>query len=235
MVGHNEGTPYSEQHLLDNFFQDGQGNYSITAQDMRDFVASSRYFQPLGWEFRFDSARTIGSPIALVDGVGQKVTFTNNPGEDLRYPSTFPEIWDGNPPAFGKTGDEKLDISGFENGFGLIRLSCLGSYTGGTVPHIDIHIDVGANPRLGGSIPGTGHPGTASDGSASNIIYNGSHAFAKGAGTTQAFNWIIPLFGGSDFVANGGQFIIESHEANASVWQFTLTAGAIMVPGPSGI
>lgn len=205
----------TETDLKNNIFPDNQAVGSITAQDMRDFVASTRYLQPLGWEFRFDSQYSMGSPLSLVDGVKQKITFTDNPGEDLRYPSTFPELWDN--------VAQKLNITGFENGFGIIRMSCLGSYTGGTVPHIDIHVDVGSDPLV-----------PAGGGTSSNVIYNGTHPFAKGAGTTQAFNWIIPLFGGSDFATNGAHFMIESHEANADVWQFTLTAGAILVPSPAG-
>jgi len=209
----------TESDLLTNVFQDGQPANSISAQDMRDFIVSARYLQPLGWEFRFDgqygASGSPGGPLTLTAETPTKVTFTDNPGEDLRYPSTFPELWDNT--------EQKMVIPTFLNGFGIIRLSCLGSYTGGTIPHIDIHVDIGSDPIA-----------PAGGGTASNIIFNGSHPFAKGSGTTQSFNWIIPLFGGPDFVANGAHFIIESHEANAQVWQFTLTAGAIMVPNPAG-
>lgn len=219
MTSHDEGTPRTEAHLLENVFQDGQGNNSITAQDMRDFVASTRFLQPLGWEFRFDSqyddSNLPTSALNLVDSNPVKVTFTANIGEDLRYPSTFPELWD--------TDDDKLVISGFGNGFGIIRLSCFGSYTGGTVPHLDLFVDVGSDPIA-----------PAGTGTASNVIYTDAAVFAKGAGIPQSFNWIIPLFGGSDFVTNGAHFIIQSHVADAVVWQFTLTAGAIMVPNPAG-
>lgn len=40
MASHNEGIPRTELDLLTTFFQDGQANNSITAQDMRDFVKS---------------------------------------------------------------------------------------------------------------------------------------------------------------------------------------------------
>ena len=213
--GPTSGTPKTEVDLLTNTFQDGQANNAITSQDMRDFVATTRYLQPLGWEFRFDSQYTIGSPNTLLDNVYEKVTFTANPGEDLRYPSTFPVIWDN--------ANQKLDISGFLNGFGLIRLSCFGSYSGGTVPHIDLLIDVGSDPLA-----------PAGGGTASNVIYTDSAVFAKGAGLAQSFNWIIPLFGGSDFVANGAQFLIKAHTADVDVWAFTLTAGAISVANPAG-
>ncbi len=209
----------TELDLLDNLFQDGQPANSISAQDVRDLVVSARYLQPLGWEFRFDSqygaSGSPGGPRTLLDGIPNKVTFTSFPGEDLRYPSTFPEIWDDT--------DQKLDIASFSQGFGIIRLSFFGSYVGGTVPHIDFQVDVGSDPIA-----------PAGGGTASNIIYTDSPNFAKSAGDTQAFNFIMPLFGGSDFVANGAQFIITADNADVTVWNFTLTAGAILVPNPAG-
>ena len=75
--GPTSGTPRTEADLLTNFFQAGQANNAITSQDMRDLIASVRYLQPLGWEFRFDSGNTIGSPLALADGVDNKITFGN--------------------------------------------------------------------------------------------------------------------------------------------------------------
>lgn len=215
----------TEADLLNNIFPDNQAPGSITAQDMRDLVASTRYLQPLGWEFRFDSQYTSGSPRALVDSTPEKVTFTDNPGEDLRYPSTFPDLWDG--------VNQKMALnSSFSNGFGIVRLSCLGSYTGGTVPHVDLWMDVGSDPIVGGTLPND--PGTPSTGTASNVIYTSSLPFAKGAGEVMAFNWIIPLFAGSDFVTNGAQFIVQAHEANCNAWQFTMTSGAILIPNPAG-
>jgi hypothetical protein len=220
MPQHNTGTPRTEADLLTNLFQDGQANNSITAQDMRDFVASTRYLQPLGWEFRFDSFYTSGSPLALTDiggaGTPEKITFSNNPGEDLRYPSTFPEIWN--------TVTDRLDISGFANGFGIIRVSCIASSPTASATHIEMLMDVGSDPI--GPPPDTG--------TSSNLIYEDTRLFAKGNNVPQAFNWIVPLFGGSDFVANGGRLLLQSHGGDASAWQLTLTAGAILVPNPAG-
>ena len=188
---------------------------SITAQDMRDLIASVRYLQPIGWQFRFDSQFTSGSPLTLVDGVPQGVTFTDNPGEDLRYPSTFPELWDN--------VNQKLDIANFANGFGIIRFSLTGQYTGGTVPHLDFQIDTGSDPIA-----------PAGGGTASNIIYQDSAVFAKGSGALQWFNFVVPLFGGADFVTNGAKFILTASSNNIDVWSFALTAGAILVPNPAG-
>jgi len=208
----------TESDLKNNIFPDNQAVGSITAQDMRDLVASTRYLQPLGWEFKFDSdfedpnPPVSGTPLTLLADTPTKVTFSANPGEDLRYPSTFPEIWNNT--------TQKLEIPTFLNGFGIIRLSCWAEYSG-SQPHVDFTIDVGSDPELLG-------------GSDSNVIYDGASIFAKGSGVPQAHNWVVPLFGGSDFVTNGATFIITSHGGASTAWQFTLTAGAIMVPNPAG-
>lgn len=215
--GPTSGTPRTEADLLTNFFQEGQANNSITSQDMRDLITSARFLQPLGWEFRFDSQYTTSNRLTLnsTGPVRQKMTFTAFPGEDLRYPSTFPEIWND--------AGQKIDISTFLNGFGIIRLSLCGEYTGGTIPHLEIDIDVGDDPLA-----------PAGTGTATNIIYTDTQTFAKAAGDIQAFNFIVPLFGGNDFVKNGGQVLIAAHNADVEVWQFTITAGAILVVNPAG-
>jgi len=209
----------TEADLKNNIFPDNQAVGSITAQDMRDLVASTRYLQPLGWEFRFDSQfhtgnrHTVSNWATVADN--EKITFSANPGEDLRYPSNFPEIWDD--------VNEKLVIPTFLNGFGIVRISTLAQYAGGTTPHLELQIDVGSDPIA-----------PAGGGTASNIIYRDTQTFARASGDPQAFNWIIPLFGGGDFVANGAHFIISAHDADVDIWDHTITAGAIMVPNPAG-
>lgn len=208
----------TEADLKNNIFPDNQAVGSITAQDMRDLVASTRYLQPLGWQFRFDSQYHTGNRQTLDSGlpvVPAKITFTDNVGEDLRYPSNFPEVWDST--------NQKLVIPTFLNGFGIVRLSLFAEYSGGTTPHIEVQIDVGSDPIA-----------PAGGGTASNIIYTDTQTFARASGDPQSFNWIIPLFGGGDFVANGAHFIISAHAADVDIWQSTITAGAIMVPNPAG-
>lgn len=208
----------TEADLL-NIFADNQAEGSITAQDMRDLISSTRYLQPLGWEFRFDSQFTTSNRHTIsswvTDADNEKITFTNNPGEDLRYPSTFPELWDNT--------DQKMTISTFLNGFGIVRLSTLGEYTGGTVPHLELIVDIGSDPLA-----------PAGTGTSTNIIYRDTQTFARASGEEQSFNWIIPLFGGPDFVANGAHFIIQAHDADVDIWQHTITVGAILVPNPAG-
>jgi len=217
MTAHNEGTPQKESHLLDNVFQDGQGNNSITAQDMRDFVASTRYLQPIGWEFILDDGQ---GDMTLVDGTPQQLKIYSYAPEELRYPSTFPDIWD-------KTEHKIAPLA--LNAFGIIRLSFSGVFTGGTAPHIDIWLDVGSNP-----IPPVGTGILGDYGSGSNVIYTDSPNFAKAQSDPQAFNFVVPLFSGADFQTNGGNFIIQSHLADIDISGITLTSAAIFVPNPAG-
>ena len=206
----------TEADLLNNIFPDNQAAGSITAQDMRDLIKSTRYLQPLGWQFRFDSQYTAGSPLAISNGSAAKITFTDNPGEDLRYPSTFAEIWDN-------TTQKMVLPATFLNGFGIVRLSFLASASNAASTHLDVWIDIGANPVVG-------------DGpeNAVNQIYYDSPNFSKGNDTTQAFNFVVPLFAGQDFIDNGAQFAIKADGSDVNVWQFTITAGAIMIPNPAG-
>lgn len=201
--------------LLNITFRDNQADGSITASDMRDLIASVPYLTALGWEFRFDGQFTAGSPMTLADGVPQKITFTAQPGQDMRYPSTFPEIWDN--------ANQKISIPTFLNGFGIIRLAFRANYAGGgQVPYINLTIDIGTDP-----LPPAGA------GTASNIIYESSQPFAKTSGV-QAFNFVVPLFGGTDFVTNGGQVIVESVGNTVDIYEIAITAGATFVPNPAG-
>lgn len=213
----------TEADLLNNIFPDNQAEGSITAQDLRDLTASARFLQPLGWEFRFDSEYTTSNRRTLVDDTDVQLTFTDFPNEDLRYPSTFPEIWAGDIPVPPQTLPQRLSIPTFINSFGVIRVSFFGEYTGNPnpLPHLDFIIDVGDDP-------------VALGGSTSNVIYSATKTFAKSADDPQGFNFIVPLFGGNDFVANGAAFIVKAHEANVDIWDLTLTAAAIMVTNPAG-
>ena len=204
-------TSRTEADLTNNIFPDNQAAGSITAQDIRDLVVSvpEWIITTGGWEFTFDDGT---GDTTLLDGVAQQLTINSNPGEELRYPPNFAGIWDG--------VDNKLHTA-LLNGAGLLRLSMIGTFTGGTAPHLDLKLDVGSDPiaPVGG-------------GTASNIIYTDSPNFAKSTGDPQAFNFIIPLFVGADFAANGWYFIINSHGNDVDISQITLTGIRLFNPAP---
>ena len=188
-------TSKSKVQLQDTVFQDSQLPGSITASDMRDFVESVPAWMLAagGWEFVYDTTTTFTATADtnLVLPLVPDVTQT------ARYPSNF-QTWDS---ANNKILPPNL------NDAGMIRLSFQAEYTGGQVPHIDVHLDVGTVPlNLAAS------------------IYDGSQVFAKGADTPQWFNFIVPLFAGQSFIDNGGTFIVHSHGANSTITNIALSS-----------
>jgi len=200
----------TEADLLNNVFQDGQAPGSITAQDMRDLIVSAQATLPLGWEFLFDNDYTSGSPLTLSDGVGTKLTINSNPAEELRYPADFPGAWDDI--------NNRL-LPALLNGFGIIRISFTAVYVGGTAPHLDFKLDVGSDPVDLGGVD-------------SNVIYIDSANFAKASGTAQSFNFIMPLFVGTDFSNNGGTFILTADGDDIDIYDIAMTAARIFSPLP---
>jgi len=216
MATHNTGDPKTKADLLTNYFQDGQANNSITASDMRDSIESTSNWirNSGGWEFLFDvDYPNNATPLTAPNGVPTKITITSNPGEELRYPPGFPGAWDDD--------NNKLKPA-LLNGFGIIRLSMVGQYSGGTAPHFELQLDVGSDPIA-----------PAGTGTASNIIFTETHVFAKSQNDSQHFNSVMPLFVGSDFSTNGGHFIITATAADVRLFQITMTAARIFAPDPS--
>lgn len=200
MAEHNTGTPRTESDLLTNSFQDGQGNNSISSQDMRDLVVSTKYLNTDGWDFHFDDEYTLASKRSIAAGVRTKVTINGNLA-NLGHPpiegNGHQHFWDDI--------NNKIIPNGLNN-FGMVRLAMTGWSDGAGTNHFDVELDVSA-----GSFP---------------IIYRQTAEFVKGASTIQHFNFVIPLFSGPDFQANGGEFYITPL-ADASFWEFAITAAAV--------
>lgn len=109
----------------------------------------------------------------------------------------------GHPTAnlFWNTTTNKLIPSAI-NDFGFVRLACHANSPVAATNHFTLELDVG------GTYP---------------IIYEGTAQIVKGVGVPQAFNFVIPLFAGTDFLANGGEFYITP-ESDAEFWDFALTS-----------
>ena len=216
MSEHNTGTPRTSTDLLTNFFQDGQANNSITAQDMRDAVSSIPHISVQGWQFFFDvDAVDIGSAKNITENIRTQVEIAPFVSEDLLYPP-------GSPLAWNSVLDE--DSSGIVNrinpqilnGFGLIRLS-FACWQDSISTTFDLEFDVSA-------------AGT------DNTIYTSTEVFAKGTGSAnlQHFNFVIPVFLGSDFSINGGRFYITPNGGDINCFQITLTLTQTFAPNPAG-
>lgn len=197
----------TENDLLTNLFQDGQAPNSITAQDVRDLIVSTKFLGMSGmsWEFIYDNDYTAGSPLLIEDGNRVQITISSNPAEELRYPATAPSCWVGN----------RLQPQAL-NGFGFIRLSFLAWPSSFLSARFRVSFDISAS------------------GSA-NTIYEQTSVFAIGAGSnnTEAFNYIIPVFCGPDFVANGGRFYIEPTNTDINLFRTTLTMFQAFLPNPA--
>lgn len=111
--------------------------------------------------------------------------------------------------SFWNTTTNKLIPNGVNN-FGMVRLAFTGQSTAASVNRFEVELDAG------GAFP---------------IIYQQTGVFAKGAGNPQNFNFIIPLFSGADFQANGGTFYITPL-ADATFWTFALTSVQIYGAAP---
>lgn len=195
-------TTRTEDDLLENIFQDGQPNDSITAGDMRDLVVSTKYLNGHGWDFHLDGEYTIGSPRTILAGVRTHITI-DGAFEDTGHPViTHPgHFWDVTlnkiiPPAI--------------NDFGLVRVAFTGLSVSSQTNRFEVELDVG---------------GTAG------IIFRETGVFAKGAGVAQSFNFTMPLFAGADFLANGG-IIYVTPLSEVELWEHAITSVRIYMARP---
>lgn len=184
---------------LQTIFADGQPEASITPQDVRDFVVSSRYLAEQGWEFVLDGTYTSGSPRTILASARTQVTI-DGVAETSRHPATA-QFWN--------TTTNKL-LPDALNNFGMVRLHVTAQSTLASTNRFEVELDVGGT---------TG------------VIYQQTAVFAKGAGNPQNFNFVIPLFSGPDFQANGGTFYFTP-EADATFWTFALTSVKIYGAAP---
>ena len=171
----------TETDLLTNIFQDGQPTQSITAQDMRDLIVSIKYLNGHGWEFHLDGTYTPGSPRTILAGVRTKVTIDGTFG-DFGHPAVTHgagHFWD--------TTTNKVNATALNN-FAVGRFAVIAQSVTAPTNRFELEIDVTA-----GSFP---------------IIYQETAVLAKGAGIDQNFNFVIPLFVGPEFLANGAEAYI---------------------------
>lgn len=184
-------TVRTEEDLLTNVFQDGQGPGEIDPQDMRDFVVSSKYLHDTGWNFVLDGTYTSVSRRTILAGIRTKVTI-DGVLENIGHPTAD---------VFWNTVTNKVVPSAL-NDFGLLRVAVQGNSPVAATNNFLLELDVG---------------GTAG------VIFAETKSLVKGAGVDQAFNFTIPLFAGSDFIANGGELYITP-EADAEFWEFGVTS-----------
>ena len=203
--------------LINNIFPDNQAAGSITAQDMRDFASSVQHITPLGWQFFFDVTYPDENNSRLITPAGLRTQIEIAPflTEDLLYPTQSPLAWNS---ANNEDGSGILNRVNPQllNGFGLIRLS-FAAWQNSQNSYIDVEFDVSAS--------GLG-----------NVIYHHTNNFIKGTGQAnhQHFNYVIPVFLGSDFATNGGRFYITATGGTVNMFQTTLTLTNTFAPNAAG-
>jgi hypothetical protein len=173
----------------------------ISEQDLRDFLISSRYLANQGWDFHLDSEFTSGSPRTILAGVRTQVTI-DGLTETLGHPLPLQHFWD--------VVTNKLIPNGVNN-FGIVRLAMTAQSTAAPVNFFEIELDTAAGPF--------------------SIIYQQTAPFLKGFGNPQNYNFVIPLFSGPDFQANGATFYITP-DSDATFWEFAITAAQIYGAAP---
>lgn len=197
-------TVRSEEYLLENVFQDGQDPSSITAKDMRDFIVSVKYLNGGGWEFHLDGEYTPASPKTILAGVRTQVTIDGVFG-DFGHPAiAHPagHFWDI---ASNKVLAEAL------NDFAIGRFAVIAKSVSSPTNKFELEIDT-----ITGDFP---------------IIYQDTGVLAKGAGVDQNFNFVIPLFVGPDFLANGATAFITP-EADMEFHTHALTINRTYIARP---
>jgi len=186
-------------------FGDAQPAGSITAQDVRDFVVTSKYLQTHGWQFYLDSrfGPGTGSPsITTITGGDRHHMTIDGAGETLGHPTAgVPAFWD--------IVDNKIVPNGLNN-FGLVRIAFTAASVGPQDNLFEIELDTSGLPS------GVGSPGI-------NIIYQQTMSMLKGQDEVQHFNFIIPLFSGPVFQENGGVIYITPLN-DVDIWLKAFTA-----------
>jgi len=174
---------------LQEVFKDGQPANSITAQDVRDLVVSSKHLHLMGWEFCLDSAATISSPVTITGGTRHHFTSDGLLAQVI-HPTRHTAFWN---PSTNKIEPPAL------NDFIDVRFAFTATSTSGagSTNQFELELDTTGKPN------GTGSPATSGD-----IIFRQTEFFSKGIGQTQHFNFIMPLFVGAQFLAAGGIFYI---------------------------
>ena len=173
-------TVRTESDLL-QIFKDLQAVGAISANDVRDFIVSAKYLSTVGWEFHLDGTYTPIAPRTILAGVRTKVTIDGALG-DFGHPAV--DHSDGH---FWDTVNNRVNATGLNN-FAIGRFSVVAHSVTAPDNHFELEIDVG-----GGSFP---------------IIFQETAALIKGAGVDHNYNFIIPLFVGPDFLANGAEAYI---------------------------
>lgn len=199
-------TVLTEAELL-TLFRDGQGNQQLSAQDMRDYIVSAKYLNGMGWEFHLDGQYTAPNPPRAIAAAARTQVTIDGAFGDFGHPSvghTNGHFW--------STATNKVNATAL-NHFAIGRVSFTAYSDAAQTNRFEFEVDVTA-----GTFP---------------IIFQETGVFAKGAGAggEQTFNFIIPLFVGPEFLANGAKGFITP-ESDATFHTFAITIARVYIARP---
>lgn len=193
-----------ETDLLATLFKDGQAANSITAQDLRDLIVSIKFLNGGGWEFHLDGEFTPASPKLILAGVRTQVTI-DGVFADFGHPARTHA--QGH---FWNTTTNQVDAVALDD-FAFGRFAVTAQSVVSPSNRFEFEVDVG-----GGSFP---------------VIYQQTSLVVKPAGTDQCFNFVIPLFVGPDFLANGAKAFITP-ESDMHFHTHALTINRTYIASP---
>lgn len=184
----------SPEELYTDFQDNTQG--LITAQDMRNFVASVQNISGQGWAAYYDSTYTDISPRTVSAGVRTKVTIDSSTAIETELPY---DVVEGNGTFWNNTTNKFLPQN--IGDFYVMRFQFKAK-----APNTPMEIATEVE------IPAAGVSGT-------NVIYTHDVTVSKGNNVTHGFSYIIPLFNLD--VSAGAEFYITPSDT-ASFWDFGL-------------
>ena len=171
----------------------------ISPQDLRDSVVSGRANQGQGWAFYTEGT-------AVTQGTAQAIsadTRTLLLNDGLGAASHAGQIQDMIVPWSSNKLNVELDCSY------NVRVTFKGQIASATAGHyFTIELDIGG---------GIG------------VTWAGTNLFPKGADVEHAFEFSIPLFARSTFVANGGEFYITP-DTDMDLWDARVLVGRVYQP-----
>ena len=171
----------------------------ISPQDIRDSVVSGRANQGLGWAFYTEST-------AITQGTAQAIpadTRTMLLNDGLGPASYDGQIQDMTPAWVTNKVRTELDCAY------NVRLTFKAQIASGSGGHyLTTELDI--NGAIG-------------------VTWASLDVFAKGAGVEHAFQYSIPLFSRSTFVANGGEFHVTS-DVDTDIWDVRILIGRVYQP-----
>ena len=171
----------------------------ITPQDMRDSVVSARANQGLGWAFYTEGT-------AVTQGTAQTILADARDqmmNDGLGAATHAGQIQDMNVPWVNDKLVVELDCSY------SVRITFKGQIASGAGgEHFVIELDIGG---------------------AIGVTWSATSVFPKGANEEHGFEFSIPLFARSTFVANGGTFYITP-SVDMDLWDARVLVGRVYQP-----